>query len=416
MTKILNDNLIKNSAIIAISNKISLLQRKLFNYLIANAYIFLKEKDTFEIGINDLKYIVWFDSKNIAYLKESLKLLISTVVEFNLLWKDKDSWSATSLLSSVEFENWKCIYSFSPVLRKKLHQPNIYWKIKLSMMKLFSSKYSLCLYEIFVDYNNIWQTPIIPLEDFRKLMWVKENQYREFKRLSLRVIKPALKELNTIWGYDVRIEYKRLNRKVVALKFLFRPIQEAKKALLEEKVVSNQSLQKKLINDFWLSLRQAQKTIQIYPIPYIKESLEIIKLKISQKSIRNIPAYTVTVLKNDYVWIQTNTTWTNLKKQSLLWDSKKSWQNGKTKMALSKDTSVNVLPCNSDSSSVRKNQKKAFEYFQSLNKEKQDELIKIFENEKITGDILKTLYKKGGVSSILFKSMFITFLISMQQM
>ncbi len=66
------------------------------------------------------------------------------------------------------------------------------------MMKLFSSKYSLCLYEIFIDYHNIGQTPVISLDDFRKLMGIETHQYTEFKRLSLRVIKPALEELNTI--------------------------------------------------------------------------------------------------------------------------------------------------------------------------------------------------------------------------
>ncbi len=85
MNKTLNDNLIKNSAIIAISNKISLLQRKLFNFLIGNAYLFLDKKDTFEIDLSDLRSRLGFNSNNGAYLKESLKLLISTVVEFNLL-------------------------------------------------------------------------------------------------------------------------------------------------------------------------------------------------------------------------------------------------------------------------------------------------------------------------------------------
>lgn len=72
MNKIINDNLIKNSAIIAISNKISLLQRKLFNFLIAHAYIYLNEKDSFEINLNDLKTRLSYNSKNLAYLKESL--------------------------------------------------------------------------------------------------------------------------------------------------------------------------------------------------------------------------------------------------------------------------------------------------------------------------------------------------------
>ena len=55
MTNIKIDNLIKNSAIIAISNKITLLQRKLFNFFIAHAYIDLDKQETYEIKVSDLK-------------------------------------------------------------------------------------------------------------------------------------------------------------------------------------------------------------------------------------------------------------------------------------------------------------------------------------------------------------------------
>ena len=75
-------------------------------------------------------------------------------------------------------------------------------------------------------------------------------------------------------------------------------------------------------------------------------------------------------------------------------------------MALSKDSSMNVLSSDSSSNSIRENQEKAYQYFQSLDKEKQNELIKEFEDEKITSDILKTLYKKEGLTSPLFKIMF----------
>lgn len=407
MNKTINDNLIKNSAIIAISNKISLLQRKLFNFLIAHAYIYLNEKDSFEINLNDLKTRLSYNSKNLAYLKESLMWLISTVVEFNLLWKDKDSWSATALLSSVEFCEWKCIYSFSPVLRKKLHQPNIYSKIKLSTMKLFSSKYSLCLYEIFIDYEKIWQTPQISLWDFRKLMWIEDTQYLEFKRLSLRVIKPALEELNSIWWYEVRVEYKKDNRKIVSLKFFFKRKIELKKDIQDKKIISNIVLQKSLIDDFWLTLRQASKTIQTYPIPYIKESLEIIKLKIAQKSIKNIPAYTVTVLKNDYTIIS------NKQEKSILSNTKRNtgdWKPNPNGLEDSKSaTGMNLLH-NTNNNSVSKNQKKAKKYFEGLSLEEQKKLIKKFEDEKITSDILITLYKKEWLDSIVFKVMFYGFL------
>ncbi len=403
MQKTLTDNLIKNSAVIAISNKISLLQRKIFNFLIAHAYSDLAKVDNYKIDIKYLKSIVWFNSKNIIYLKESLKQLMSTVVEFNLLGKDKESWSATTLLSSVEFSDGKCTYSFSPVLRKKLHQPNIYAKIKLSMMKLFSSKYALCLYEIFIDYHNIWQTPVISLDEFRKLMGIEESQYTEFKRLSLRVIKPALKELNAIGWYKAEVKYQRENRKIVALKFYFKAIETSKKFTENRKIIWHQDLQKRLIKDFWLSLRQAQKTINTYPVPYIKESLAIIKIKIAQKVVKNIPAYTVTVLKNDYSTLQ------HSKEQSLLWGTEERvWKKEPCSFSMenAKSKTGSLLLHTSHSNNLPKTEKKAQKYFSSLSKEEQQKVIKKFENEKITSDILKTLYKKEWLHGTIFKVMF----------
>jgi len=58
MNNTLNDNLIKNSAVVAISNKISLLQRKIFNFLIAFAYVDLEKKETFTTDMKYLKSIV----------------------------------------------------------------------------------------------------------------------------------------------------------------------------------------------------------------------------------------------------------------------------------------------------------------------------------------------------------------------
>ena len=45
----------KNSGTIAISNNITLLQRKLFNFLVGHAYIDLIDKEIHEISINSLK-------------------------------------------------------------------------------------------------------------------------------------------------------------------------------------------------------------------------------------------------------------------------------------------------------------------------------------------------------------------------
>jgi len=408
MTKTINDNLIKNSAVVAISNKISLLQRKLFNFLIAFAYSDLKEKESFTIELHYLKLIVGFNSKNLSYLKEALKGLMASVVEFNMLSKDKEAWSATTLLSSVEFSEWRCTYSFSPVLRRRLHEPNIYAKIKLSTMKLFSSKYSLCLYEIFVDYQNIGQTPIIELDDFKKLMGVEKEKYKEFKRFSARVIKPAIEELSSIGWYDVKVSYTKANKRVTALKFHFKELHKWTKPLQEMKVFKNLNLQKRLIDEFWLTLRQAKKVITTYPVPYIRESLEIIKHKIHQKLIKNIPAYTLTVLKNDYC-----ATIQDKQKISLLSNPKEDarYQSSNPNRLENNEstTGMNLLH-NADNHPLPKTQTKALKDFYSLSQKKQKNIIKKFEAEKIRSDILQTIYKKEGMTGTLIQTMFVWWL------
>ncbi len=160
----------------------------------------------------------------------------------------------------------------------------------------------------------------------------------------------------------------------------------------EMKIFHNLDLQKRLINEFGLSLRQAQKTINTYPIPYINESLGIIKHKIHQKLIKNIPAYTLTVLKNDFY-----PTLTDKQKLSILpsikGDEREKCTN-RDGLENFKSTDGGALLHHTDNSSVSKAQTKALKDFYSLQEDKQKQIVKKFEDEKIRSDILKTLYKR----------------------
>ncbi|WP_455756432.1 hypothetical protein [Sulfurimonas sp.] len=64
-----------------------------------------------------------------------------------------------------------------------------------------------------------------------------------------------------------------------------------------------------------------------YPEPYIKESLEIVELKRRERIIKNIPAYTLIVLKNGYEPMK------NTKGESLLSNSNRC-QGEKTKQKI----------------------------------------------------------------------------------
>ncbi|RLA82400.1 MAG: hypothetical protein DRG78_07335 [Epsilonproteobacteria bacterium] len=50
-----NQSIYKNSGIIAISNNITLLQRKLFNFLVGHAFVDIDTLEVHEISISSLK-------------------------------------------------------------------------------------------------------------------------------------------------------------------------------------------------------------------------------------------------------------------------------------------------------------------------------------------------------------------------
>ena len=81
---------IKHSAAIHIQNDITLVQRRAWNVLLANAYDDLPLKDVYRILVHDLALIMEFDSKNEAYLKEALEALVGCKVKWNLLEKDRE--------------------------------------------------------------------------------------------------------------------------------------------------------------------------------------------------------------------------------------------------------------------------------------------------------------------------------------
>lgn len=53
---------------------------------------------------------------------------------------------------------------------------------------------------------------------------------------------------------------------------------------------------------------------------------------------------------------------------------------------------------NANHNRVFKNQEKAYEYFYLLTQKEQNKLVKQFEEEKITSDIFKTIYKRDGIN------------------
>ena len=215
---------IKASPAIQIESKITHLQRRAWNVLLANAYNELPTAEVHRVNVAELAKKLGFNSKKLDYLKETLEALVDCKIKWNLLNKDKqEKWGVASLLSEVEIENGLCTYAFTPYLRYKLYNPRIYAKLNLRLQNQFTSRYALVLWEVCFDYfdtdRDQGETPFIPLERFRELMGLEKDEYSMFKELNRNVIKPAIKEINALTDYLVEVEQKRLGRRIAELKF-----------------------------------------------------------------------------------------------------------------------------------------------------------------------------------------------------
>ncbi len=225
------NEVIKASPAIQIQSRISLLQRRAWNVLLANAYNELPDKDIHSVSIVELAAKLGFGDGNQEYLKEVLKSIVDCKVEWNLLNKDnKQVWGIAGLLASVEIEEGICSYEFPKPLRLKLHNPRVYAKLNLRLQNRFRSRYALVLWEVCFDYfdtdRDQGETPFIPLEVFKGLMGLEKDEYPIFKELNRNVIKPAIKEINDLTDYHVEVEHKRLGRRIGELKFRITKIKQ----------------------------------------------------------------------------------------------------------------------------------------------------------------------------------------------
>ena len=218
------NEVIKASPAIQIQSRISLLQRRAWNVLLANAYNELPDKDIHTVSVVELAAKLGFGDGNQEYLKDVLRSLRSCEVEWNLLNKDnKQEWGVAGLLAEVRISDGICFYQFPHTLRLKLHNPRVYAKLNLRLQNQFRSRYALVLWEICFDYfdtdRDRGETPFIALEVFKSLMGLEKEEYPIFKVLNRDLIKPAIKEINDLTDYHVEVEHKRLGRRIGELKF-----------------------------------------------------------------------------------------------------------------------------------------------------------------------------------------------------
>lgn len=214
----------KNVAAIHVSGKLTLLQRKLSNVLLLNAYDDLLAKPSHRIDARTLCLMIGYNSHDMETLKAALRSLAETVAEWDMLDdRGRQEWGVSALLSYAKLRDGICEYAYSPALAEKLHDPKVFALINLNIQRRFTSGHALALYENCYRFLRTGSTGWWEIGLFRKLMGVDDSTYYEtFKHLNAKIIKPAVAEINRSSNIIVTPEFKRQSRVVSEVRFRIR--------------------------------------------------------------------------------------------------------------------------------------------------------------------------------------------------
>ncbi len=381
------------------SNNLTLVQRKLFNALLFNAYPELPHQQQFHIKGKELCRLIGYNSKDTGKLKSALLGLITIAIEWNVIDGangQEKKWKASSILASAELADGLCVYEYSQVMKDFLYQPEIYGRINIELISKFKSSYGLALYENCVRYQGLAQTPWFSLETFRKLMGVFDDKYIAFKDFKKRVVDIAVSEINTLSAIAVIPEVERVNQKVTKIRFkLDKNITHNNLTIVTE--IVDKELNEILSTIFGLSPQMIAEAIVKYEHQYIREKIEIIMHSDNFLSgkIRGLAGYLIEALKKDYKPSRSS--------NIVIHEQRKI-----------EDEEANEKKRKEDSRAERYKlyvTKKINTYLTNLTKDQHTRLLEEFETFiKNQGGILQEWYRKYGIEYSAIKSSFNNFI------
>lgn len=384
-----NFDLKKHVAAIHSATKLSLVQRKIANALLFNAYNELSEKQEHQIHIRTLSELIGYNSNELNAIKRALVSLISTVVEWNLIDKERVDnagvWNASAIISDASITGAVCTYSYSNKMRQLLYRPEMYGRLNMQVQARFKSSYGLVLYENCVRYQNIQETPWFDMTVFRKLMGVDETKYAVFKDFRKRVLDIAVKEVNEHSGFNIDYLLKKVGRTPVGIKFNM--------TTNLKKTISSSPTEEVLQQEFSFSKQQAVTAVADFGAAYVEEKIAVVKNSTSykKKSIKHLAGYMQGALTQDYK------------------DSEKTQAPKKASAEAFDSVSEESQSQKQRSHDEKYEQKKMMECFYQYSLVEQEQLLTLF-SKTVAGTIYETLLARDHLDNTIVARKFTQFL------
>lgn len=162
--------------------------------------------------------------------------------------------------------------------------------------------------------KKIVYTDWVTLTNLRRMLVISDDQYTEFKAFNHGVLKAAVKEINDVSDLSIKVEFKKVGRFVSDVRFVVKrtnintgvaglkansvvdPSQKGE--AISEEISDMIAL---LMNEYCIAKNRASELLENFDIGQIRENLKYVKkYKADGGAIKNIAAFTIKAIENDY--------------------------------------------------------------------------------------------------------------------
>jgi hypothetical protein len=210
-------NLVITNLLLSSSSNLTLSDRRLYNYLLRHALPQLERTPNFKLPLVELKGVYGTGLPLLTSLKESLRRLLRTLIEFE---SEPHKWIVTSLLEHCELDEQQqeIHYAYSIYCRFLFTNPLTLEKCLIQAH--FTEKYSNLLYEILSHAHFSGQKTItLEVTDLRDRLLILEKKFSNFGDFKRFVLMPALYEINAYASFAVKFHVQKKGMKVTHVKF-----------------------------------------------------------------------------------------------------------------------------------------------------------------------------------------------------
>lgn len=289
----INEVLFKSNTLIKSNINITSVEYKIFNKILYKCQIEKENNSQLRavLTIEELNSIVKNKKENtVKALTESLEKFIKIPIRF----EKQKSYVITTLINKVIVD--KETFNFNCYLDKDLYEVLMGYKelgyspINLKMIRQANGYYTQRFYELFRVWSGHNKEVTYTIDELKEWLMIEEGMsYDRYFNFKIKVVEPALKEINQKLNMKVSYKENKNGRSVKSLTFIVEDLEPRIYDFNKNKVIKDQiSIDELALDLSKNSSDEALLTKVEESVDNIHESLKILRISIAASTIHRL--------------------------------------------------------------------------------------------------------------------------------